>query len=245
MFKMSLWQYAVVGVVAVICVGYMGVAITRMFSRDAGSTAELRDGTAFESGLATAAMPAGAYAVDGFSYRVPARYAGRVRLVVAGDRVSVTGPRAPKGAYVVWIWVQGLLLALVPAVFVMAAVKLDWKIALLALALFAVNLAFSSLGAGLWPALGEMSILEKGALPALEFSSADVHDVKVGPGWADGGIDVVLLPVKGGIDALSVGRAVSFFAPDEDGRDVRYAIHTYSEADATALAAALGGENGR
>jgi hypothetical protein len=102
-----------------------------------------------------------------------------------------------------------------------------------------VGQLFSAAGAGLWPGLGEMDYIEAGRFHAVEFAAARVHDVKVGPGWADGGIDAVLLPVKGGIDAMSVGRAVSFFAPDEDGRDVRYAVHMTSEADADALSALL------
>lgn len=86
---------------------------------------------------------------------------------------------------------------------------------------------------------GETDYIQGGRFKAVEFARVQVHDVKIGEGWAGGGIDVVLMPVNGGIDGLAKGRAVSFDAPDEDGREVRYALHMVSEADATESAGLL------
>ena len=87
-------------------------------------------------------------AFDGFSYRVPGRMAGRSRLVVEGGTVSLAGPPVPFGLYAFWIWLQGILLALVPAALVAAAVRLDWKWLVAAAAIFVVGQAVA-LGAGI------------------------------------------------------------------------------------------------
>jgi len=237
---MNLWQWIVVGVVAVACVGYMSVTIGRMFGRTAvGGPAILREASEFESANVGAEAPTGAQAYDAFSYRVPGRFAGRVRITLEGERVTIAGPRVSAPLYQLWVWIQGLLLALVPAALSIAAVRLDWRWLLAALGVFVAGQLVSALGAGVWPGLGEVEYIDRGRFSAVEFGLDQVHDVKVGQGWADGGIDVVLLPVKGGIDGLAANRAVSFFAPDDQGRDVRYALHMTSEADATELARLL------
>ena len=242
MFIMRPWQAALVGAVALACVGYMGFTIIRMFGRRAdGPPAILREATAFESARVGAEAPVGAQAFDAFSYRVPGRLAGRSRLVVDGDTVSLAGPRVPYGIYAIWIWLQGLLLALVPAALVAAAVRLDWRWIVMTLAVFALGQVVSAVGAGIWPGLGETEYIERGRFRAVEFALAQVHDVRVGSGWADGGIDVVVMPVVNSIDKLAEGRAVSFFAPDEVGRDVRYAFHFASDADASEFASLLSG----
>lgn len=239
MFRMQMWQYVVVGIVALACVGAMSWTVSGIFARRAASPATLREATAFESAAASAEAPAGALALDGFSYRVPARLAGRLRVVVLEGTVSLAGPRVASGPYQSWIWAQALVLALVPVALVTAAVKLDWRWLAVAVGVLAVQLAFSSLLAAAWPGIGELDWLSAGRFRAVEFPVAAVSDVKIGVGWADGGIDVVLLPVKAGIDAMSKDHAVSFFAPDEDGREVRYAVHFPRSEDATALAEAL------
>jgi hypothetical protein len=53
--------------------------------------------------------------------------------------------------------------------------------------------------------------------------------------WQQIVIAVVLLPYRAGIDKLAAGVAVSFFAPDEFGREVRFAIDTYAPERARAL----------
>lgn len=239
MFRMQAWQGAVVAVVAVGCVGYMAYAIVGMFSRKAVDSAVVRRATPFESGLVSGEAPAGARAFDVWSYRVSARLAGKGRIVVSEDRVAVAAPRVPASLYQAWTWAQGILLALVPAALVWALLRLDWRPALLGLAVLVVSLSVSSLGAGVWPGLGEMEFVGNGAYQAIEFPCSDVSDVAVGEGWARGGMDVVLLPYKKGIDAMSEGHCVSFFAPDESGREVRYALHLPDAADATELAALL------
>lgn len=237
---MQTWQLIVVGAVALVCVAYMSFTIARMFGRRAdGPPATLREATAFESARVGAEPPGAARAFDGFSYRVPGRMAGRSRLVVRGDTVVLAGPRVPFGIYAFWIWLQGLLLALVPAALVAVAVLLDWKWLVAAVAIFIAGQAVSALGAGIWPGLGETDYIEGGRFKAVEFRVGQVHDVKIGAGWADGGIDVVVMPVVKGIDKLAQGRAVSFFAPDDAGRDVRYAFHFASDEDATEFAGLL------
>ena len=239
---MQTWQWIVVGVAVLVCVGYMSITIARMFGRRAdGPPATLREASAFESARVGAEPPEGARAFDGFSYRVPGRMAGRSRIVVKGDTVALAGPRVPFGLYAFWIWLQGILLALVPAALVAAAVRLDWKWLVAALVIFIAGQAVSALGAGIWPGFGETEYIEGGRFKAVEFRVEQVHDVKIGAGWADGGIDVVTMPVVKGIDKLAEDRAVSFFAPDDAGRDVRYAFHFASDQDADEFAGLLGG----
>ena len=128
MFKMHTWQLVLVAFVAAGCVGYMAVTIVRMFSRPADGTALVRPSTPVETGLIGADVRAGARVFDGWSYRTPARYADRVRVVVTDETVTVAGPRAPVSLYAIWIWLQGITLALV-----LAAVRLDWRALLLEL----------------------------------------------------------------------------------------------------------------
>lgn len=242
MFEMQTWQAIVVGAIALACVGYMGVTIAHLLSGTSDATGSVRPATSFESALADGEAPAGAFAADGFSYRVGARFAGKVRVVVDDGTVSVSGPRVPRGIYVFWIWVQGLLLAFAPVALVLAAVKLDWRALLLAVATLVVSFGISSLGAGLWPGLGEMQFMTNGVHDAVEFPVSSVDDVRVGDGWASGGLEVVLLPYKGAIDQLAVDHAVSWSAPDGDGRLARYAVHVHDQQQAADLAAQLGGE---
>ena len=98
----------------------------------------------------------------------------------------------------------------------------------------------SPLGAGLWPGLGEMPYFTTGRHQAVDVPLSSVSEVKVGPGWADGGLEVVLLPYRGGTDQLAIDHAVSWFAPDGEGRQVRYALHFIEAADATEFAELLG-----
>lgn len=235
----GLQQWAVIGVVAAACLGPMALTIHRMFSRrgDVEKATERR-ATAFESAL-IAEPPAGVVGYDGFSYRVTARFAGKVRVVVGDGAVVVAGPRVPRGIYVLWIWVQGLLLALVPPLLAWALVALDWRPLLWGLGIGIVSLGISSLGAGLWPGLGEMPFLTDGVHTGLEVPLSSVSDVAVGEGWARGGMETVLLPYKRGIDALAAEHAVSWFASDERGVLVRFAVHLHDADAASQLAEQL------
>jgi hypothetical protein len=244
MFDMQMWQAVVVLVVAAACVGFMALTIVRLFSRLASDKAIVRKATAVESGFVGGTVPEGARVFDGWSYRVGARFAGRVRIAVYHDRVAVAGPRVPRGLYEVWIWVQGLLLALVPPAMVAAIVLLDWRWLVAAIAIWIVSFGLSFGGAGLWPGLGEV-LTDKGTFKALELPRASVREIDVGKGWSKGGLEVVLLPYKAGVDKMAEGLAVSFFAPDEYGREVRFAMDMYTPEYARELSELLRGQGGR
>jgi hypothetical protein len=232
------WQLIVIGIVALVALGGMSAALVRLFSRPATGKATLRRATAVESGLVHGTVPVGAHVFDGWSYRVGARFAGRVRVAVYEDRVALGGPRTPRWLYEAWMWLQGLLLALVAPALAAAVVALDWRWLVVAFALLLVSLGVSAGGAGLWPGLGEV-LHEKGYLQALEFPRASVREVDIGKGWAKGGLEVVLLPYTAGIDRLATGVTVSFFAPDELGREVRFAVDVYTPDHARKLAGLL------
>jgi len=239
---MQAWQQVVIAAVALGSVGPMGVAIARMFSRRSAEPGLVREATDFESAMAQGLFPYGAAAFDGFSYRVPARFAGKVRVVIEDGRVSVAGPRVGRTLYAIWIWAQGLLLALVLPVLVLALFTFDWRMFGAAFGLWLVSWSISCLGAGLWPGLGEFAFMGNGRHSAVEFPLSSVRAVKIGRGWSDGGIDVVLLPYKGVIDQMAGGHAVSWNAPDGAGHQVRYAVHVADADAAQALSQALASE---
>jgi hypothetical protein len=241
MFDMQSWQQVVVAVVAVASVTWMSLALVRLFSRRASARATVRKATAVESGFVGGTIPDGAHVFDAWSYRVGARFAGRIRIAVYDDRVAVAGPRVPRGLYEAWMWVQGLLLALVLPALVAGAVALDWRWIVAAIVLFIISFGISFAGAGLWPGLGEILHEEEGYFKALEFPRASVREVDIGEGWSKGGLEVVLFPYKAGVDKMAEGLAVSFFAPDEAGREVRFAMDMYSGERAGELAALLAG----
>ena len=178
---------------------------------------------------------------DGWSYRMGARFAGRVRIAVYPDTVAVSGPRVPSGIYKVWVWLQSLLLAAVFPALAAAIVLLDWRYLLLAVGLFVLSFAVSMGGAGLWPGLGELTAEDgEGRLKALEFPRDAIREIDIGKGWSKGGFEVILFPYLAGINNMAEGRAVSFFAPDETGHEVRFALDMYVESKATELATLLG-----
>lgn len=236
MFDTQMWQLAVIAMVAVTSIGWMSFAIVRLFSRRASCAAIVRGSTAVESALVGGTVPEGSSVFDGWSYRVGARFAGRVRVAVYADRVAVSGPRVPRGLYEIWIWAQALILALVFPAGVVAVLTLDWRWVVVALVFFIVSWTISMVGAGLWPGLGELGAVETGHFKAIEFPRASVREVDIGKGWGKGGLEIVLFPYKVAIDKMAAGRAVSFFAPDEHGREVRFAVHMLSERDASELA---------
>jgi hypothetical protein len=234
-------RWGVVAVTAVVAVGWMVANIWRLYSRKATQPATVRQATAAESGLYGAEVPEGARVFDAFAYRVGARFAGRTRIVFDGETVSVAGPRAPKGLYAVWIWVQGLPLALVAPAAVAAVIFLDWRWALAALALLVASVAAMAVGAGVWPGMGEVEwIGTDGYFKALEFPRALANDVRIGRGWARGGLSAIVLLYERGIDQIAKTRAVSFYAPDEDGREVVYALQFLSDDAAQEVAGLLG-----
>lgn len=238
-------QVVAVVIAAGIAFAPMVAATARLQWRRADGRATARAGTPAESGLYAARAPEGARVFDGFAYRVGARFAGRSRVVVDGERVSFCGPRGPYGLYWFWIWLQGLLLAASVPLATLALVTLDPATALIAAAVFLGSLIVMAVGAGVWPGLGEVPGLETGLYPALEHSLADARGVTLGPGWSDGGLATVLILYRAGIDKLAAGHAVSWFGPDERGREVRYALHCYEESSAGELYAVLGNRERR
>ena len=223
---MVVWQQVVIVLVGVGAVGRLSAAVVRLFSARAPVRAVVRPGSTVESDLVGGVVPAEARVLDGWSYRVSARFAGRVRIAVYPDSVAVAGPRVPSGLYKVWIWVQTLLL--------------DWRYLVLTVGLFVLSFAVSMGGAGLWPGLGELTAEgEEGHLDALEFPRNAIREVDIGKGWSKGGFEVILFPYLAGINKLAEGRAVSFFAPDETGHEVRFALDMYAESKANELAGIL------
>ncbi|TLM99193.1 MAG: hypothetical protein FDZ75_00655, partial [Actinobacteria bacterium] len=222
MLGMHAWQWAVVGVVALVSVGYMTLSMLRMFPPDSRGGGKLRPSTPLETGF-IAAQPTSAQQVfDGWSYRVQGRYAGRVRVVVEGDRVSVAGPRIPFGLYVFWIWLQGLALALVPVGVVWALVAWNWRPLAVAGGCLLLSVVAMAIGAGIWPGFGETILAGEGHFTAIEVPLARISDVLVGSGWARDGMEVVIAPYKAGIDKLAT-TTVTFRAPDGEGHHVVYA----------------------
>jgi hypothetical protein len=219
----------------------MTLVVWRLFARRSSGAALARPGTPLESMLFGAEVPPGAEVFDGFSYRVSARFAGRCRVVVLGDRLAMCGPRGPRGLYIIWIWLQGALMAAAPATLVWALVALDAWLLLWTLGLIIASTIVMAIGAGVWPGLGEVTGLGDGHMPALEFATSTARDVTLGHGWANGGLALVLFPYVAGIDKLAEDHAVSWWGPDADGREVRFAMHCYRPEDARRLHALLGG----
>ena len=107
-------------------------------------------------------------------------------------------------------------------------------------ALFVAGVGIALTGAGLWPGLGEMSWVVSGRYHAVDVPRSAISDVRIGKGWSRGGFDEVLFLYRAGVDKVAEGRAVSFFAPDEDGHLVRYGIHIHEDDDLARFAAELG-----
>ena len=242
MFEMQPWQWITCLAIAIVAVGVMSAAIIRLFTRRASTRATLRRASPVESGLFVRAVPGEVQVFDAWAFRMGARFAGRTRLTIYEDRVAVAGPRVPRRLYQVWVWAQGVLLALVIPLLVAAIVNLDWSWLIVAVVTFVVSFAVSMGGAGLWPGLGEL-FEEEGCFMAVEFPRSSIREVNIGKGWSKGGFEVVMFTYKAGIDKMSEGLAVSFFAPDEHGHEVRFALAAYTTEKARELAEMLRGDS--
>lgn len=232
---LATWQLVTVFVAAALSLGFMSYQILRLQFRGSDGTAVARPGDDVESGLYGARARSGSEVFDGFSYRVGARFAGRARVVVDEGRVSLCAPRGPAGLYWLWIWLQGLTFAAAAPSLVWAVVALDWRMLLWSLGMLVVSVLVMAIGAGVWPGLGETPGLGDGHYPTLEHSVAQARGVTIGPGWSDGGLSWVLLLYYKGIDQLAADHAVSWWGPDERGREVRYAMHCYEPSQAKRL----------
>lgn len=237
---MFAWQQAVIAIVGLVAIGWLSAAVFRLFSARSPVSAVVRPGSAVESGLVDGIVPPEARVFDGWSYRMGARFAGRVRVAVYPETVAVAGPRIPSGLYKAWVWLQSLLLAAVFPALAAAMVLHDWRYLLWAVGLFVLSFAVSMGGAGLWPGLGELTAeAGEGRLYALEFPRSAISEVDIGKGWSKGGFEVILFPYLIPINKMAEGRAVSFFAPDESGHEVRFALDMYAETKANELAGLL------
>ena len=93
MFSLQPWQWAIIGVSAIVFIGYMTLSMLRMFPSDPTRSGVIRPSTPLETGFVGALPTPDQNAFDGWSYRVQGRYAGRVRVVVDQDTLTVAGPR--------------------------------------------------------------------------------------------------------------------------------------------------------
>lgn len=235
MFDLALWQWLVVGAVAAVCLGGMALTIARMLGRGSSAEVTVRPSTPLESGLIGAVPAADERVFDCFSYRTTARYAGRVRVVVRPNTVTIAGPRAPRRLYAIWIWLQGITLALVPPILVLAVVSLNWRALVLALGTLAASSLIMAIGAGIWPGMGETVWVAEGRFEATELPRGSVSRVTLGTEWARDGLRLVIAPYAPGIDKLAANRAVCWNAPDGSGIDASWAAHALSDGDASEL----------
>ena len=179
---------------------------------------------------------------DGYGYRTGSRFGSWTKIMVDGDVVSITGPRAGVLPYRLWIALQVLLEALVLPAVVAAIIFRDWRYLLLVPALLVAHLAVGMMGAaGLWEMANMMAI---GPGHPTQTSTLDlVKRVKIGPGWARNGLWLVILPYVAGLNNVSEGYTVSFEAPAGDvGGDAVYAFHMHTEEEASELARLLEGD---
>ena len=164
-------------------------------------------------------------------------------MVVRDDTTTIARPRAPRGLYALWIWLQSLTLALVAPTLVLAAVRLDRRALLLVLGIAVVGVAFMGIDARIWPGMGETLFSAEGRFDAVEIPLSAVRDITVRERWARDGLHLVIAPYAPGIEKLAEGYAVCFNAPDDEGRDPSYGIHMFSNDDPAELRALLGRES--
>jgi hypothetical protein len=178
--------------------------------------------------------------LEAYSYRVSARFGGRVWVTFKEGTVFVTGPRVPLPVYRLWIAAQALLLALVVLALVAAVALWDGRCLIAALGLLLVHLAVSGFGAGcLWEIMDLSAFAQGTRGETVSFPLSQVRDVRVGAGWARRGMWLLLLPYFKAIDSLARGLAVSFVAPAGTPDGCVYALHMGTPEDAQTLAALL------
>jgi len=176
--------------------------------------------------------------LEGYSYRVSARFGGRVWITVKDGMASVTGPRVPLTMYRLWIATQAVFLTLAVLALVAAVVWWDWRYLVAAVGLLAAHAMAGGFGAGcMWEMMNLIAFGQGTRGETVSFPMSKVQDVRIGAGWARRGMWLLLLPYFKGIDAMAKGLAVSFVAPDGI-----YALHMRTPEDANTLAALLKGE---
>jgi hypothetical protein len=178
--------------------------------------------------------------LEGYSYRVSARFGSRVWVTVDDGMVAVTGPRVPLTLYRTWIVVQAVLLVSAVAALVTAVILWDWRFLVAAAVLLVTHGVAGGVGAGcMWEMMNLVAFGQGARGDTATFSLADVKDVRIGTGWARRGMWLLLLPYFKGIDSMAQGLAVSFVAPDGTPNGGVYALHMRTPEEARALAALL------
>ena len=177
-------------------------------------------------------------ALEGYSYRVSARFGSRVWITVKDGMASVTGPRVPLTVYRLWIAIQAVFLVLAALAFATAVGWWDWRYVAAGVGLLAAHAMAGGFGAGcLWEMMNLIAFGQGTRGETVSFPVSKVREVRIGAGWARRGMWLLLLPYFKGIDAMAKGLAVSFVAPDGI-----YALHMRTPEDANTLAALLKGE---
>jgi len=181
--------------------------------------------------------------LEGYAYRISARFGSRVWITVKDGMVSVTGPRVPLTAYRLWIATQAVLLAPAVLALVAAVVMWDWRYLVATAGLLAAHAMAGGFGAGcLWEMMNLIAFGQGTRGETVSFPVSRVQEVRIGAGWARRGMWLLLLPYFKGIDSMSKGLAVSFVAPDGTPHGGVYALHMRTPGDANTLAALLKGE---
>lgn len=182
--------------------------------------------------------------LEGYSYRVSARFGSRVWITVKDGMVSLTGPRVPLAMYRLWIAIQVVFLALAVLALVASVAWWDWRYLVAAVGLLAGHAMAGGFGAGCMWELMNLTAFGQGVRgETVSFAVSEVQDVRIGTGWARRGMWLLLLPYFKGIDSMAKGLAVSFVAPDGKPNGGVYALHMRTPEDAQTLAALLEGKD--
>jgi hypothetical protein len=100
---------------------------------------------------------------EAYSYRVSARFGGRVQVAVGDGTVTITGPRLSLTVYRLWIVVQAVLLTLTFLAFLAALAFGNWRGLLAATLLLVMHLAAGGFGAGCLWELANLTAFIEGA----------------------------------------------------------------------------------
>jgi hypothetical protein len=180
---------------------------------------------------------------DVFGYRTSSRFASHLKIKIADQMVSVTGPRVSVTVYRHWIALQAIFFALTVPLLIVTIILWDWRFLVAAIMSLFLYWVISSVGAvALWEYQTLMSF-NRGSYQSISFPIITVKRVRIGRGWARNGLWLILLPFIAGLNKASEGRAVSFEAPDgETGKDAVYVLYTNVKDDPEVLARLLEGK---
>ena len=171
-----------------------------------------------------------------YGYRTSSRFASRLNIAIDNKTVTVTGPRVGAGTYRLWIFLQLFLLLSVIPLLITALVLWSWLYLVIALAVFLIYYAISSIGAvALWEY--QTSLFPERGFQTVTFPVGAVKRINTGRGWSRNWIWLVILPFVAPINKLSEGLVVSFEITDkESGKDLVFALLTSSRETARSLA---------